>query len=171
MAAPTSEFDQYRAELLAALGGRDPVLVMRETADKIAHLAQQTRSEAFSQVSSPGEWSPWQVLAHLADNELVWGVRVRMIATQDRPPLASYDQDAWTERFGGLEASPRATLERWTVLRSSNLRIYESLSPVEWERVGQHPERGIISIRTIAELVAGHDVIHLDQLRRGLGQQ
>ncbi len=168
MTIPTSEFDQYRAEILAALDDRDPVVVMSETLDEVERLTRGVEATRLARSPAKGEWSPWQVLAHLADNEMVWGVRVRMVATQDRPQLVSYDQDAWTNRFGGLEPDANATLERWEALRRSNLRLYASLTPDEWERVGLHPERGVISIRTIAQLVGGHDVVHLDQFRRGL---
>jgi len=61
------------------------------------------------------------------------------------------------------------TIERWRTLRQANLRICESLSPAEWARVGVHSERGPESVRLNIELLAGHDRMHLEQFRRGLG--
>jgi hypothetical protein len=86
----------------------------------------------------------------------------------DRPALLGYDQAAWTARFGGLDPDPSATVERWRALRAANLRVCESLTPAEWERVGVHSERGEESVRLIVQLQAGHDRVHLDQFRRGL---
>ena len=168
MANPVTEFDQYRRELLAALADRDPLVVLRQTLAEVRQLATGVGPERLGRPPVPGEWSPWQVLSHLADSDLVWGMRVRLIVAQDRPVLVPFDQDVWTVRFGDLDPDPGETIARWTALRLSNLRAYESLSPAEWERIGLHPDRGEQSVREIVQLLAGHDCIHLDQLRVGL---
>ena len=98
--------------------------------------------EQLNRSPAPAEWSPRQVLNHLSDSDLVTGTRIRMIVTQDRPTIVGYDQDAWTERFGSLDATPQETVDRWLTLRRGNLRIYESLRPEDWDRVGLHSERG-----------------------------
>ncbi len=168
MADPTSEFDQYRDDILAALGDREPLAVLRATFDEVRQLTAAVAADRLRRAPAAGEWSPWQVLSHFADNDLVWGVRVRMVVTQDRPPLVPYDQEAWTARFGDLDIDPGDTLARWQALRLSNLRLWDSLSADEWQRTGLHPERGELAVRTIVELLAGHDRIHLEQMLRGL---
>jgi hypothetical protein len=163
MPDPITEFEQYRQELLGLLGSDNPVAVLRTTLDEIAAFS----GADLSRRPAPGEWSPAEVLSHLADSDLMVNVRVRMIVTQDRPQLVGYDQEAWTARFGGLEDAP-ATVERWRVLRAANLRLFDSLTDSEWQRVGMHTERGPESARLTVELMAGHDRMHLDQIRRGL---
>ena len=168
MADPVTEFELYRQELLTALGTDDPTAVLREALDQIPPLVEAVSDDELRRSPAPGEWSAWQVLSHLADSDLMAGTRVRMIVTQDRPLLAGYDQDAWTARFSALDGDPRATVERWRVLRRANVRILESLSQAEWERVGVHSERGEESVRLTVQLMAGHDRVHLDQIRRSL---
>jgi hypothetical protein len=168
MADPVTEFELYRQELLAALGGDDPVAVLRSTLDEIPRLVSAATAEELVRPPAPGEWSPRDVLNHLADSDLVHCTRLRMMITQDRPVLVGYDQEAWTRRFGDLDATPRETVERWRALRQTNLRMYASLTDDEWQRVGVHSERGEESVRLHVELLAGHDRMHLDQFRRGL---
>ncbi len=168
MADPVSELEQYQHELLAQIEGQDPVEVLRQTLRHVTDLVNGVSTERLRRAPAPGEWSPAQVVAHLADTDLVYGVRVRMIVTQDRPTLVGFDQDAWTDRFGGLDANARETIERWRANRLSTLRLFESLTPAEWERVGRHTERGEQSVRTIAGLMAGHDRAHVGQILRGL---
>ena len=168
MADPVTEFELYRQELLAALGGDDPVDVLRATLDEVPRLVATTSAEQLTRSPAAGEWSPREVLNHLADTDLVSGTRLRMIVTQDRPSLVGYDQEAWTARFGALDPDPHETIDRWRALRRANLRLCASLSPAEWQRVGVHSERGEESARLIVELMAGHDRVHLDQFRRGL---
>jgi hypothetical protein len=168
MPDPVTEFELYRQELLNALGGDDPVEVLRATLAEVEQLAAAVSAEQLSRAPAPAEWSPREVLSHLADSDLMCAVRVRMIVTQDRPSLVGYDQDAWTARFGGLDADARETIERWQVLRRANLRTYASLSPDEWQRFGVHTERGAESARLTVQMQAGHDRMHLDQVRRAL---
>jgi hypothetical protein len=168
LADPVTEFEQYRAELLAALGGADPVVVLRRTVDEVRRLTHGVSPERLRRPPSAGEWSPWQVLCHLDDSDLVMGVRLRMMVAQDRPVLVGYDQDAWSARFSDLDTDPRDTVTRWIAVRMTNLRLCEALTPAEWGRVGLHTERGEQTVRDMVSLLAGHDVVHLDQLRRGL---
>jgi hypothetical protein len=167
-ADPVTEFEKYRSELLAAMAGQDPVDVLRESLEEVTRLVAGASAGQLERSPGPGEWSPSQVLNHLADSDMVSGARVRMIVTQDRPALVGYDQDAWTDRFGGLDADPTETVERWRALRRANVRMFESLSEAEWKRVGVHSERGEESARLVVQLMAGHDRVHLDQFRRGL---
>jgi len=168
MPDPVTEFELYRQEILAALAGDDPVAVLRETLDEVPRLVASASTEQLKRSPAPGEWSPSQVLNHLSDSDLVTGTRIRMIVTQDRPTIVGYDQEAWTQRFGSLDATPQETVERWLMLRRDNLRVYESLRPEDWDRVGVHTERGAESARLTVQLQAGHDRVHLDQFRRGL---
>lgn len=167
-ADPSSEFDLYREEILAALGDRDPLAVLTATLDEVRTLTTGIAAAVLGRPPAAGEWSPAQVLSHLSDNDMVWGTRVRMIVTDDRPLLVPYDQEVWTERFSHLDADPSAALTRWIALRQANLAIWRSLSDAEWARTGMHPERGEQTVREIVALLAGHDVVHSDQIRRGI---
>jgi len=168
MSDPVTEFELYRQELLGLLGDDDPVAVLRSTLEEVERLLHNASDADLSRQPEPGEWSPREVFSHLADSDLVTGVRVRMIVTQDRPSLVGYDQEAWTERFGGQDPTARDTVERWQALRRANVRVFESLSEAEWPRVGVHSERGEESVRLTAQLQAGHDRMHLEQIKRGL---
>jgi hypothetical protein len=167
-ADPVTEFEVYRQELLEALGDDDPVAVLGESLTEVSRLVAEATPRQLEQSPAPGEWSPREVLNHLADSDLVHATRMRMIITQDRPTIVGYDQEAWTARFGGLDADASETMERWRALRRANLRMYGSLRADEWQRVGLHSERGPESVRLNVQLLAGHDRVHLDQIRRGL---
>jgi hypothetical protein len=168
MPDPVEEFELYRQELLDALGADDPLDVLRTTLAEVDRLTVGTPESALNYSPAPGEWSPREVLSHMADSDLVTGLRVRMIVTHDRPTLVGYDQEAWTSRFGGLDESAAETIARWRTLRLANIRMYESLRAEEWQRAGLHTERGEESALLTAQMQAGHDRMHLEQVRQGL---
>lgn len=168
MADPIEEFEQYRAELMAAVGDQDPIDVLARTAAEVRELTEGVPGEKMVASPGPEEWSAQDVLAHLFDADMVYGVRIRMILTQDRPPMPGFDQAAWTQRFAHLDEAPRQTLLRWRWLREANVRLYQSVTDEEWDRVGLHSERGEESVRVIVKMLAGHDLMHIEQLRKVL---
>ena len=114
------------------------------------------------------EWSAAMTIAHMADAEMNYGVRLRLVLTEPRPLLVAFDENAWVERFAGLDRDPKDTLTRWRVLREANLRIFLSLEDTEWKQAGVHVERGEQTVEQIATLLADHDRNHLDQIRRAV---
>jgi hypothetical protein len=107
-----------------------------------------------------------QVLQHLADSELVWGYRLRMVLAHDRPAITGYDQDLWATRLHYEAADPRQALEEFSMLRGANLRVLARASASDLARVGLHAERGEESVAHMIRLYAGHDVLHLEQMAR-----
>lgn len=143
---------------------------LKSTPRELVALLGTAKPEAMRRVPAEGEWSPATVVAHLADAELVYSVRIRMALTADRPYLAAFDENAWVRRFAELETDPKESLARWRALRDANLRILESLEAAEWKLTGLHADRGELSVAHIADLLVGHDRAHLAQIRSGLAE-
>src|SRR3954471_2763343 len=49
--------------------------------------------------TAPGEWTIAEVLQHLADVELAWGFRIRLMLGEDEPPLTAFDGEGWATRL------------------------------------------------------------------------
>ena len=156
----------YTQAILELLGARDPMVVLRATPEALRQAIAGMSASALRQAEAPAKWSVAQVLQHLADSELVWGYRLRMVLAADRPPLTGYDQDRWAERFHYEETDAAAALELFTILRRANLRMLERMLPADLERVGVHAERGEESVAHMIRLDAGHDLLHLRQIER-----
>ena len=156
----------YVAAILDLLGTQDPMAVLRATPAALERSIAGLTAAQIAQREKPGKWSIRHVLRHLADSDLVWGWRLRLILAQDRPTLTGYDQDLWAERLGYDEADPEESLETFRVLRRGNLQLIERASPEDLQRVGVHVERGEESLDHHRQLYAGHDLMHLRQIER-----
>ncbi len=106
------------------------------------------------------------MVQRLADSELVWGYRLRMVLAHDRPQLIGYDQDCWAERLQYDWADATQAMRDFAVLRTGNLRLLKGVSPADLNRVGVHAERGEESLGHMVRLYAGHDLLHLRQIER-----
>ncbi|HUR78006.1 MAG TPA: DinB family protein [Acidimicrobiales bacterium] len=139
---------------------------LRSTVSDLVALTANRSAKDLNHAAQRGEWSAAQVVAHLADAEMVYSVRVRMMLTQDNPTLLGYDQAAWSDRLSMCDLNVAGSVERFRMLRAANLRLYESLEPDEWMRVGTHEEGGLVSIKSTVEALRGHDRDHLTQIRK-----
>ena len=161
---------KYPAAVLALVSGHEPLTVLRETPKAASRAIQGLSSAKLREPEAPGKWSIAQVLQHLADSDLVWGWRMRLILAQDRPALTGYDQDLWADRLHYADADPAHALEMLHVLRRGNLALIERATPEDLERVGVHSERGEESAGYLIGLYAGHDLLHLRQIDRIRGR-
>lgn len=156
----------YTSAVLELLGDREPTAVLRETPMALPRAVEGLSPQQLREPERPGKWSIGQILQHLADSEVVWAWRMRLILAQDRPRLTGYDQDLWAERLHYDEADSSDAVELFAVLRSANLRLIERASPADLKRVGVHVERGEERLDHLCRLYAGHDLLHLRQIER-----
>jgi uncharacterized damage-inducible protein DinB len=156
----------YVSAVLGLLGSADPADVLRRTPAALSAAIEGMSLEQLRRPEQAGKWSIVQVLQHLADSEVVWAWRMRLILAQERPTLTGYDQDAWATRLHYADADPAEAIGVFTLLRRTNLRLIERASPEDRARVGVHVERGEESLDHLYRLYAGHDLLHLRQIDR-----
>jgi uncharacterized damage-inducible protein DinB len=140
--------------------------VLRQTPSAVTQAITGLTRNQLRIPEAPGKWSIVQVLQHLADSDLVWGWRLRMILAQDRPNITGYDQDLWADRLNYADADADEAMSVFTLLRLANLKLIDRATPAELKRVGVHSERGEESIEYLLGLYAGHDLLHLRQIER-----
>ena len=156
----------YRNRVLGFLGDQDPVQVLGKTTDVLAEIVRDNGRARMQIRPIEGKWTPCEVLGHLCDCEWVYGYRARLILCEENPTILGMDQDLWVARQRYNEREPIELAEEFRYLRKHNLRMWRGLTPQELERTGQHNERGRESLGLVRTLLAGHDLLHLDQMKR-----
>ena len=162
-------FTRYTTMLLETLGDRPWLEVMSEQLSSLHRLVDGVSEDVLRTAEAPGKWSVVQVVAHLADSELVQGYRSRMVLAHEGPELQAYDQDRWAAGLRYENERMSDVLEDLRAMRTRNLRLWGRLTPEELSRYGVHRERGRESLLFMLKLTAGHDLHHLRQVRRVLG--
>jgi len=116
--------------------------------------------------TEPGKWSIRQVVAHLADMELVAAHRFRTVIAEDHPTLPAVDQDAWARNLDYARRKPKQSLETFRRIRAENYELLKDLPPAVFDRAGHHTADGRV---TLLQLVAGyaeHAESHARQLQQ-----
>jgi hypothetical protein len=146
------------------LDGRALDTILAATPAEIGKLIMAIGPEHENTPPAEGKWGAAQIVAHLADCELVFGFRLRQTLAEDAPVIQPFDQDKWARTYLGVPA--KQALEVFSALRGWNLRLIGLALPASGDRPVTHPERGKMTFLTIVETMAGHDLNHLEQLKR-----
>jgi uncharacterized damage-inducible protein DinB len=162
----TGTITRIVADLLEALV---QIRALAETPQRVADLLRRAAPEAWTRRPGPGVWAPVEVLAHLADTELFYATRVRLILTGERPLLQPFDGAVLAQRAHYLAWPPGLALERFRSRRTETLELFSTCSAAELERVGVHPLRGETSVADLVALALAHDTDHVGQMRERLG--
>jgi hypothetical protein len=116
---------------------------------------------------NPQKWCILEILAHLADVELVYGYRLRQIIAQPGSTIAPIDQDEWARSLYYLDSSVPELIERYRVNRRANVRLLRRLKAEDLNNAAYHPEYdGDFSLADLLKFMRGHDPNHLRQIER-----
>jgi len=155
---------QYTERILGYVAGKDPLAVQAATAETLARLIAGASTTDLRRRPAPQKWSVSEILAHLADAEIVGAFRIRFILGSPGSPIVAYDEARWAATGHYDRRDPFRSLEQFRILRAANLSLLESLEPDQWKQCGIHSERGQESIELIVRMFAGHDINHLRQI-------
>jgi hypothetical protein len=157
---------QYIQRILGYVEGQDAIKVQRATAAKLKKSIQGMTPKDLKWRSEPGKWSIAEIIAHLADAEIVASWRMRSIVGENGITIQPFDQDAWASVFVYQDRDAKSSLETFRVLRENNLAMLREIPRETWENYGMHLERGKESIAHLARMFAGHDTNHILQVER-----
>ena len=158
--------EQYISRILGYAEGQDAIQIQRTTAGKLKKLTAGLTPTQLKWRPEPTKWSIAEIVAHLADVEIVASWRMRSVIGENGITIQPFDQDQWASVFKYRNRDSRRSLEVFRVLRENNLTMLKEIAPQVWDHYGMHLERGRESIAHLARMFAGHDTNHLLQIER-----
>ncbi len=137
-----------------------------EDGERVITAALEGISDAEMEArEGPGEWSPRQVIHHLADSEMTSAIRLRLLIAENAPAIIGYDQEAFAAiLFYDRPIAP--SLAAFAAARAATTPILRALSEEQWQRAGTHSEVGAYSVTDWLRTYAPHAHDHADQIRR-----
>ncbi len=135
--------------------------VLTATPARLGKLIEGLTPRQIGRRPQPDKWSIAEVVAHLADVELVYIARCRWMLFEENPALVPFNQDNWVQGWEREREPIAETLLRFQVLRRSLLRLLRSASPSDLARTGRHVDYGTEQVSDYVAKLAGHDLNHL----------
>lgn len=142
---------------------------LRRGPELVASVITGAAGAELDFVPAPGRWSIRQIVAHLADSEIVGADRLRRVIAEANPSLMAYDQDAWAANLSYARRKISESLDTFRRLRAENYDLLKDLPEAALARTGTHSQRGLMTLRQLVEVIAEHAERHarqLEELRR-----
>ena len=158
--------EQYIGRILGYVEGQDAVKVQRSTAARLKKSIRGLTPKQLKSRPEPAKWSISEILAHLADAEIVASWRMRSVIGENGITIQPFDQDSWASVFEYRGRDARRSLEVFRILRENNLAMLKEIPRETWDNYGMHLERGKETIAHLTRMFAGHDTNHVLQIER-----
>jgi hypothetical protein len=134
----------------------------------IAEALLKITPEELDAKPGPGQWSPREIVHHLADSETTSAIRLRRLLAEDRPVIHGYDQDEFARRLH-YDRPHETSLELFKYARAATAELLDRLEPADWLREGTHSEVGRYTVETWLKTYAEHAHKHARQIRAARG--
>ena len=145
------------------------LLLLAETAPRIAAITSSLTPDQLRFNPSPDEWSANDVLSHLRSCADVWGGCIATIVAEDNPTIRAINPTSWIKQTDYPEWNFRESLKAFSLQRTELLTFLTSLPIDAWSRkatvtgAGNARERTVLSY---AQRLARHEQPHIKQIER-----
>lgn len=147
----------------------DRLARLARTPDEVGAAIAGHGAGALGRRPAPEAWAPVEVICHLRDAEEMFGQRVETILANDEPALPDAGpSDRWAQERQYRRHDPAAALAHFRRRRGESLEALIALPLADWQRGGERPGRGRLTIDRLVALIAWHDDNHLAQITRAL---
>jgi len=143
----------------------EPRKVITDTPHELIRLEAQLGADGLERSVAPDKWTARMILCHLADCEIAFGFRLRQAIAEPHHVIQPFDQDAWSQGYRERAMSAHTAVQVFAALRGWNVVLLNSLPSDAFSKPVTHPERGDMTLQTIVETMAGHDLHHIRQLQ------
>jgi len=119
-----------------------------------------------------GKWTTLEVVAHLADFEVVGVDRLAAVIAEEDPPLPGRNEQKYAARLAYDQRDLEEQLRLIELCRSHVTRLLHTLTDADLSRRGLHSEAGPLTLEKLLLRVSSHVPHHvkfIDEKRQALG--
>ncbi len=132
-------------------------------------LQNVSQAQARKAIDGEDGWTVVEIVCHLRDMEAVFFARAQRMVEADYPHLPSIDQLELVVKNDYAHQDLKKTLTAFLQKRQAFIEWLETLNDEQWKRRGIHAEYGEYSVVELAINNAVHDVNHIEQILKALG--
>lgn len=111
----------------------------------------------------PGRFSAREMIAHVADWDVIWLQRLQRTREEDNPFLPSVDEGQVAAERNYAGQDPSANLDRLGKTRPLIVGFLRTLPEDAWDRTAHREFIGDLTLLQLAMTILGHDAYHIRQ--------
>jgi len=140
---------------------------MEATHQKFKAFVTGLDAAVVQQPSPANAWNPREITGHLVDAERAHRRFIEAVAAGNPPAkLENFDLDAWNagrvaKRAGQTLADLLAAYDQE---RAATIAVLQALPDDAWEKAGDHPALGHVTVEYVARVIGLHERAHLQEM-------
>lgn len=155
----TKEQHPYYATYIGHLPKRDPIQLLKDTQAYGEYILSQVPTNKYNYAYAEGKWTIKGLLLHLIDTEQIMAYRALRFARNDFQGALPYEQDDYALHSRAENIGWEHLKEHARLLRATTIQQFAAYDSEQEARGGSHIFPN--SVRTIACIIAGHQLHHL----------
>jgi uncharacterized damage-inducible protein DinB len=138
---------------------------LRENYRRTKELILSLPAEKLTYRYAAAKWSIKEILLHLSDDERIYAYRALRFARNDATELPGFEQDDYAAVSGADARSAASLLRELGTVRRATLSLFAGLDEDALLRAGVANGHRM-SVRAAAYHIAGHELHHIDVIRK-----
>ena len=139
--------------------------ILRATPAALDTLTSDLPGSTWVMHPEENEWCLTEIICHLRDVEIEVNLpRLQKVIDESNPFIAGQDTDPWVNERQYKDQDGPAALVDFIAARIHLLNILDGLSQDTWDRAARHAIFGPTDLKELANIISGHDQLHLRQI-------
>jgi hypothetical protein len=147
---------------------KDIIKRMQDSYAKIVDYVYTCSEEQLLWSVNQNKWNIKEIIGHLIQINQLYLLRTKRILNEDKPELDNFDPNAELKKEEFNTRSIEFLLKQFSLSRTELENLFITAPNDLWHRTAMHPERGLITFKTIAEHISTHDASHIEQIFNNL---
>lgn len=140
----------------------------RNSGEQFVKIAKCISSEKLHKSPANDEWSPANIIHHMADAEAHFYIRYLRVLTENLPTTEFFDEDVYPELLHYEKRDVNASIALIESIRASSVSLFNNFKEEDWQRKGITSDGKEFVLIALIKKARSHMNDHSNQLSAAL---
>ena len=140
----------------------------RDSGDHFVKIAKSASSEKLHKSGQNDEWSPANIIHHIADAEAHFYVRYLRVLTENVPTTEFFDENVYPELLHYEKRDVNASIALIEGIRAASISLFNNFKEEDWQRKGLTSDGNEFVLIALIKKARSHMNDHANQLSAAL---
>ena len=146
----------------------DVISEFRNSGEQFIKIAKSISGEKMHQSPTNDEWSPANIIHHMADAEAHFYIRYLRVLTENTPTTEFFDENVYPELLQYEKRDVNVSIALIESLRASSVSLFNNFSEEDWQRKGLTSDGNEFVLIALIKKARSHINDHANQLSSAL---
>ena len=140
----------------------------RDSGNRFIEIAKSVPSEKLHRSAQNDEWSPANIIHHIADAEAHFYIRYLRLLTENVPTTEFFDEEVYPELLHYEKRDVNASIALIQSIRAASISLFGNFKEEDWQRKGLTPDGKEFALIAAIKKARSHINDHANQLSAAL---